>query len=110
VPYRDLISPFRAVAQTKFKRTFAEKLRRFLAAQTIPFPRRFRLAAATGRLGKLVRPLVPAALRPMIDLVPAHLPPAAIPSNRMNCVVTMIASSTAHTPEAVRKNSLSCER
>jgi len=77
VPYRDLISPFRAVAQTKFKRTFAEKLRRFLAAQTIPFPRRFRLAAAAGRLGKLMRPLVPAALRPMIDLVPAHLPPAA---------------------------------
>ena len=76
VPYRDLISPFRAVAQPAFKRTFAEKLRRFLAAQTIPFPRRFRLAAAAGRLGKLVRPLVPAALRPMIDLVPASIPPA----------------------------------
>jgi glycolate oxidase iron-sulfur subunit len=76
VPYRDLISPFRAVAQPKFKRTFAEKIRRFLAAQTIPFPRRFRLAAAAGRLGKLVRPLVPAALRPMIDLVPASIPPA----------------------------------
>ena len=76
VPYRDLISPFRAVAQPKFNRTFAEKLRRFLAAQTIPFPRRFRLAAAAGRLGKLVRPLVPAALRPMIDLVPASIPPA----------------------------------
>ena len=76
VPYRDLISPFRAVAQPKFNRTFAEKLRRFLAAQTIPFPRRFRLAAAAGRLGKLVRPLIPAALRPMIDLVPASIPPA----------------------------------
>src|ERR1051326_8368491 len=37
VPYRDLISPFRAVAQEqqKFSRTFGEKLRRWLAAQTI---------------------------------------------------------------------------
>ena len=76
VPYRDLISPFRAVAQPEFKRSFAEKLRRFLAAQTIPFPRRFRLAAFAGRLGKLMRPIVPSALRPMIDLVPAKIPPA----------------------------------
>ena len=75
VPYRDLISPFRAVAQPKFKRTFAETLRRFLAAQSIPFPRRFRLAATAGRLGKFIRPLVPSALRPMIDLVPASIPP-----------------------------------
>ena len=76
VPYRDLISPFRVVAQSKFKRTSAEKLRRWLASQTIPFPRRFRLAAAAGRLGKLVRPLVPDALRPMIDLAPPSVPPA----------------------------------
>src|SRR6201996_6467343 len=41
VPYRDLISPFRAIAQERFARTFVEKLRRFIAAQTIPFPERF---------------------------------------------------------------------
>ena len=44
VPYRDLISPFRAVAQAKTARTPAEKIRRWLAAQTIPYPARFRLA------------------------------------------------------------------
>ncbi|MSU46143.1 MAG: glycolate oxidase subunit GlcF [Lacunisphaera sp.] len=76
VHYRDLISPFRAVAQAKFKRTPGEKLRRFLAAQTIPYPARFRLAALAGRLGKLMRPLLPRSLRPMVDLVPAMLPPA----------------------------------
>jgi glycolate oxidase iron-sulfur subunit len=76
VPYRDLISPFRAIAQKRFSRTFAEKLRRFVAAQTIPFPERFRLAARAGRFGKMLRPFVPRSLRPMLDLVPDSLPPA----------------------------------
>ena len=34
------------------------------------FPARFRLALAAGGLGKLLRPLVPGVLRPMLDLVP----------------------------------------
>lgn len=76
VPYRDLISPFRTVAQSHFKRSTGEKLRRFLASQTIPFPSRFRTAALAGRIAKKLRPLVPPVLRPMIDLVPASVPPA----------------------------------
>ena len=76
VPYRDLISPFRALAQEKFTRTPMEKLRRFLAAQTLPYPARFRLAALAGRLGKAFRALVPRALQPMLDLLPENLPPA----------------------------------
>src|SRR5947207_3758957 len=52
VAYRDLISPFRVLAQSHFQRTFGEKPRRFLAAQTIPFPARFRVAALLGRFGK----------------------------------------------------------
>ena len=76
VPYRDLISPFRALMQSQMPRTPGERLRRFLAAQTIPFPERFRLAALFGRLGKFLRPLVPSVLRPMIDLVPDEIPPA----------------------------------
>src|ERR1700760_2090091 len=35
VPYRDLISPYRAIAQTRFKRTLGEKLRRLLVSQTV---------------------------------------------------------------------------
>src|SRR3954453_6465743 len=56
VAYRDLLSPFRALAQPHFKRSAGEKLRRFMAAQTIPFPNRFRLAMLGGRLGKFLRP------------------------------------------------------
>jgi glycolate oxidase iron-sulfur subunit len=76
VAYRDLISPFRTLAQSKFKRTTGEKLRHFLASQTIPFPGRFRLVVATGRIGKALRPLLPRALRPMLDLLPETIPPA----------------------------------
>jgi glycolate oxidase iron-sulfur subunit len=75
VPYRDLLSPFRALAGKRFRRTPLERLRHFLAAQTIPYPGRFRFAAMAGKLGKLFRPLMPRALRPMIDLVPDDVPP-----------------------------------
>jgi glycolate oxidase iron-sulfur subunit len=74
VPYRDLISPFRAVTAPHARRGFPERLRRWLAARTVPFPARFRLAARLGRL-PLLRRLVPPALRPMMDLLPESLPP-----------------------------------
>ncbi|HEV7406631.1 MAG TPA: heterodisulfide reductase-related iron-sulfur binding cluster [Chthoniobacteraceae bacterium] len=76
VPYRDLISPFRAYTQAKMQRSWSEKFRRLIAAQTIPFPARFRVVAWAGRFGKMLRPLVPSLLRPMLDLVPDRLPPA----------------------------------
>jgi glycolate oxidase iron-sulfur subunit len=75
VSYRDLISPFRSIAKSRTKPGVVRRIRQFLAAQTIPYPSRFRWAALAGRLGKRVRPLVPGFLRPMIDLVPGSLPP-----------------------------------
>src|SRR5690349_5087689 len=45
VPYRDLISPFRALAEPHFKRPATQRWRRRLAASTIPFPARLRWAA-----------------------------------------------------------------
>jgi len=76
VQYRDLISPYRAVVQEKLPRTMAERLRRWMAAMTIPYPGRFRLALLGAKLGKMVRPLVPSALRPMLELAPDSVPPA----------------------------------
>ncbi|MSU69865.1 MAG: glycolate oxidase subunit GlcF [Opitutaceae bacterium] len=75
VAYRDLISPFRVLAQERFARTPGEKLRRWLAARTIPFPARFRAAVRAARIGQWFRPLVPRALRPMLDLAPRAVPP-----------------------------------
>ncbi len=76
VPYRDLISPFRALARARQPRSFAERFRRFLAAQTLPYPARFRLAARMGRLARALGSVVPAFFRPMLDLLPEELPPA----------------------------------
>ena len=76
VPYRDLLSPFRALARGKFARSPGEKLRRFLTSQTVPYPSRMRAAAAFGRFARLLGPLVPPSLRPMLDLLPDALPKA----------------------------------
>jgi glycolate oxidase iron-sulfur subunit len=76
VPYRDLISPFRALAAGKFHRSGSDKLRRWLAGQTIPYPSRFRFAVRAAGVGRAMRPLVPRALQSMLDLAPASVPPA----------------------------------
>jgi glycolate oxidase iron-sulfur subunit len=78
VSYRDLISPFRAKMETerKFSRTPGEKLRRWLAAKTIPYPARFRLALAGAKIGRALGSLVPAVLRPMLALAPGAVPPS----------------------------------
>jgi glycolate oxidase iron-sulfur subunit len=76
VPYRDLISPFRSLTEPQRKRHFGDKLRRFLAQVTLPYPGRFRLAAKTGNIAKAFVFLVPKPLRIMLDLLPSELPKA----------------------------------
>src|SRR3954463_12933208 len=53
VPYRDLISPYRAKVEGMATRTTGEKIRRWLAAKTIPFPARFRLAVRGAAIGRV---------------------------------------------------------
>lgn len=78
VPYRDLISPFRARMNEEKKsvRTTGANVRRWLAAQTIPFPARFRRALVGAKLGRALGGLVPAVLRPMLALAPKTVPAA----------------------------------
>lgn len=75
VPYRDLISPFRALAEPKRSRTLADRFRRTLTQLTLPYPGRFRMAAQSGRLAKPFASLLPHSLRVMLDLLPSRLPP-----------------------------------
>jgi len=75
VSYRDLISPFRAMTESKRKRPLLERLRRMLVRNTLPYPNRFRLAVLTGRVAKPFASMVPGTLRPMLDLLPNQLPP-----------------------------------
>ena len=74
VPYRDLISPFRALTEPQRRRPMMQRLRRKLISLTLPYPRRFRLAIALGRFGKLFAALLPKSFRPMLQLLPAKLP------------------------------------
>ncbi len=75
VPYRDLISPFRVLAREKIKRPLGDRFARFVSAQTVPYPSRFRLAAMPGKFAKAMIPLMPPVLRPMVELLPDSLPP-----------------------------------
>jgi glycolate oxidase iron-sulfur subunit len=74
VAYRDLLSPFRALAEPKRKRSLLDRIRRKMIASTLPYPRRFRTAILAGRLGKIFAGLVPKSLRPMFDLIPRSVP------------------------------------
>jgi glycolate oxidase iron-sulfur subunit len=76
VEYGDLITAYRAWDEPQRRRPPMERGRRRMLLSTLADPRRFRLAA---RLGRLVRPLrhaAPAALRPMLELIPERLPRA----------------------------------
>tara|TARA_R110002049_G_scaffold72490_6_gene187356 strand:+ start:33357 stop:34601 length:1245 start_codon:yes stop_codon:yes gene_type:complete len=74
VHYRDLISPFRAMAEETRTRTLADRFRRALTQLTLPYPTRFRLAAHSGRFAKPLAGLLPKSMRTMLDLLPKRLP------------------------------------
>ena len=81
VEYGELLTPFREMSEKERSRSPLEKLTRALTNQTLPYPGRFRAAAALGRYTKALRPFLPAALRTMLDLLPDRLPPrAALPA------------------------------
>lgn len=74
VQYGELVTGFRAWAEEKRERALMDKVTRTLTAQTLPYPKRFRAAAATGRFTKPLHALLPRPFRPMLDLLPGSLP------------------------------------
>ncbi len=54
VPYRDLISPFRSLAEGKRHRSLGDRFRRMLTQTTLPYPGRFRMAASEWTTGQAV--------------------------------------------------------
>jgi glycolate oxidase iron-sulfur subunit len=83
VPYADLLTPYRARAETQRARPLMEQLTRRLVRETLPYPDRFRWAARTGPLARAVRPLLPSALAEMVALLPDAVPPAGQPLPRL---------------------------
>lgn len=80
VPYRDLLSPFRARMESegKFSQTPGARFRRWVAANTIPYPSRFRGALALAKIGRALAPVLPGAVKPMLELAPSAVPSAFV--------------------------------
>lgn len=76
VPYGELITTFRGWSEPKRHRSPFRRVFRLAIQETLPYPARFRMAAALGRLGKLLRPLLPRVLQAPLDLLPDQLPMA----------------------------------
>lgn len=79
VPYRDLISAYRAKTNPERKRSLIDKIKRQVISQTLPYPGRFQTGARLGRLAKPLAGMMPKAFRPMLELLPAEpLPPMVV--------------------------------
>src|SRR5574341_1631856 len=76
VRYSELLNPFRARAEAKRPRSVSERLIRLLVRETLPYPSRFRLAAAAGKFAAPFRKLLPIGLAIMLALLPDSLPVA----------------------------------
>jgi glycolate oxidase iron-sulfur subunit len=73
VAYGELLHSFRSHAEGQRRRPWTERVSRFLALRTLPFPRRLRMAAPLGRLARPLRRLLPQTLGAMIELLPGNL-------------------------------------
>lgn len=76
VEYGHLLSPFRAYAESVRSRPVMSRATRLLVRETLPYPGRFRAAAAMGRSTRALHGLLPSALTAMVDLLPTELPSA----------------------------------
>ena len=76
VEYGDLLVGYRALQEKQRQRPPLDALARKLICETLPYPRRFRLAALSGKLGKALLPVLPDAFASMLSLLPDKLPPA----------------------------------
>jgi len=76
VDYGELITPFRAYAETRRTRTPLDRAQRAMVLGTLPYPRRFRLAARLGKLGRPFARLLPEGMAAMLKLLPETLPAA----------------------------------
>jgi glycolate oxidase iron-sulfur subunit len=76
VPYSELLIPYRELTESKRAHDPVDQLSSFMVRNTLPYPNRFRLAAATGKLAAPFKPFLPTQLSAMLNLLPGSMPPA----------------------------------
>ncbi|GAA5513444.1 lactate utilization protein A [Deinococcus carri] len=74
VPYGELITSFRGWSEPQRERSPLARAGRAAILKILPAPRVFSLAARAGQYAKPLAPLLPAALRAPLDLLPEHVP------------------------------------
>ncbi|SHJ13479.1 glycolate oxidase subunit GlcF [Wenxinia saemankumensis] len=76
VHYMHLVDHARAYIEARYTRPWPDRALRWVLAQILPHPGRFRAALMAARLGRPLRGLMPGArLKAMLDMAPRHLPP-----------------------------------
>ncbi|WP_299637103.1 glycolate oxidase subunit GlcF [uncultured Ruegeria sp.] len=78
VHYMHLVDHAREYIEANYKRPLTDRVLRWVLAQILPYPMRFRWALIGARLGRPFRFLMPdARLRAMLDMAPKHIPPVS---------------------------------
>jgi glycolate oxidase iron-sulfur subunit len=76
VEYGSLVSPFQAYAQDETGHSVMVSAQRLLVRETLPYPDRFRSAAALGRMAQPLRKALPGELQSLLEMLPERLPEA----------------------------------
>ena len=78
VHYMHLVDHARAYIEQNYKRPVSERALRWVLAQILPYPMRFRVALLGAKIAKPFARLIPdARLRAMIAMAPQHIPPVS---------------------------------
>ncbi|MGH7034492.1 MAG: glycolate oxidase subunit GlcF, partial [Stellaceae bacterium] len=78
VHYMHLVDQARHRIETRYRRPLPERVLRGFLAAVLPRPALFRLALLGARAARPFKALLPARLKPMLDLAPRRLPPASL--------------------------------
>jgi glycolate dehydrogenase iron-sulfur subunit len=78
VHYMHLVDHARAYVEDNYKRPFSDRALRWILAQILPYPTRFRIALLGAKIGRPFARLMPdARLRAMLEMAPKQIPPVS---------------------------------
>ncbi len=78
VHYMHLVDHARAYIEKNYKRPLSERALRWILAQILPYPMRFRVALLGAKIGRPFARFMPdARLRAMLEMAPATIPPVS---------------------------------
>jgi glycolate oxidase iron-sulfur subunit len=78
VHYMHLVDHARAHIEATYRRPWPDRALRWLLAQVLPYPKRFRLALFAAGIARPLAPLIPdARVRAMLAMAPRRLPPVS---------------------------------